>query len=340
MLDTARKPGEPDPDHVEPTDHQIRIPARGEWWLVGASRRGDSHIASGADREDAFGLHVGEPPGNRPWFCVAVADGVGSAPMARVGSKIAVETLLEHVTQQCGAHAPASENLRKILSLAAWEALRALNAESERRGRALKEFGTTLLAVLGVERAGSGWAVGVFQAGNGLVASAGSDGVLVPLIDPRDETEDGSIFDFTSPHIQQSWDDRRFRHIEFDGAGELPRVIALMTDGVADDLIPLPKKSPILSTELRKLACRNESSPALLELISYSKRGSTDDRTLACVFPRAPACDVDLAVPHQVEDGAADAAAVFSEAQRRADAEDQVGVMTTGDGGLQEGSGR
>jgi hypothetical protein len=281
MLDRERSPGEPDPDHVEPLDSQVRVREGSAWWLAGASRRGTSHEVTGADREDALALHLGETGLGPRWFCVTVADGVGTARFARVASGLVTRTLLEIVRQECARSPPAAGDLRRILSVAAWRALHALNAEAAARNVPLKELGTTLLAVLGVEESPETLSLGVFQAGNGLIARADKDGGLEPLLDPGDQSEDGSIYDLPSVGVRETWDDRRFKLLMLDPA---PWAVVLMTDGLADDLLPLREKAPVLCTELRQLSPGTGAGESLLELLSYKKRGSADDRTLGCAF--------------------------------------------------------
>lgn len=273
-----------DSDPIEPTDSRVLIPSHHAWWLVGASKQGRSHILAGSAREDHFGMDASmdEADAGR-WFAIAVADGVGTASLARLGSRLAVQGLLSAVRQECEQACPGPDQLCNVLSKSAWQSLRGLEAAALDRQQPIKAFATTLLAVLGIETSDKRIALGLFQAGNGLIAEVSADNSLRSIIDPQDEQEDGSIYDLTSQHTIATWDDRRFRKIVLDPASW---GVVLITDGISDDLVPLTEKGGILGKELRSLSATPNLNAGndLLQLISYQKRGSTDDRTLSCVI--------------------------------------------------------
>lgn len=279
MHDRDRRPDARDPDAQPATLAAALGAAEHHWRLIGASRRGTSHESSGADREDAFRLHLRITAGQPAWFCIAVADGVGTARFARVGSNLAVETVVAQMAILMTA--PAPEELRRMLSIAAWEAKKAIQVEAIRRGAPERDLGTTLLLALGVEWSPGTVDLGLFQVGNGLIACAADDTPLRPLIDPGDETEDGSIYDLTGQHVRETWGDSRFTRVRLDPA---PWAVVLMTDGITDDLTPLEAKAPELLAALRRLPADDTAAAALLEEISYVKRGSGDDRTLVCAL--------------------------------------------------------
>lgn len=305
MLDRVRAPGEADPDQRPDTQDECLVAVDRSWRLVGASRRGTAHEASGADREDAFAIHLVSAPDGPPWFCLAVADGVGSARFARVGARRAVESFMDVVRGLTSA--PAPPQLRTLLSVAAWEAKLELAREAERRGQLRKELGTTLLAVLGVQVAPGTIDLGIFQVGNGLIACTAEDEPLRVLLDPGDETADGSIYDLTSDHLQHTWDDSRFKHVRLDPA---PWAIVIMTDGLSDDLVPLRSQAPALLQALHALPPSADASGHLLAEISYVKRGSGDDRTLACALLGPPPDPPPFVPQPEVSDAAASTIAV------------------------------
>lgn len=63
----------------------------GEALLVAASKRGRSHAKEGGYRDDDFGLAYLEASG---WHVMVVADGAGSAPLSREGSRVACRVAL------------------------------------------------------------------------------------------------------------------------------------------------------------------------------------------------------------------------------------------------------
>lgn len=57
--------------------------------IIAASKRGRSHAHEGKPRDDHFSINVTE----EGWYVAVVADGAGSAPFSREGSRIACETV-------------------------------------------------------------------------------------------------------------------------------------------------------------------------------------------------------------------------------------------------------
>jgi hypothetical protein len=58
----------------------------------------------------------------------------------------------------------------------------------------------------------------------------------------------------------------------------------VMTDGIADDLVPLQKQAQVLLRGLADVLAQRKPEPALLDLIGYEKRDSADDRTLVVLY--------------------------------------------------------
>lgn len=283
MSQTAK----PAPTEIpEPTAAAALVPDGAHCWLAGASRIGAHHSGPGAVREDAFCLDSGECRGRR-WHCIAVADGVGAAARAADGARISTRTFVGLVRQAAEAGAlPANYRLQQVLVDGAWGALQALDAARTSLGCGLVDFGTTLLALVAIENPLGGLEVACFQAGNGLFAASYGARDLRPLFDPKDERADGAIHDLTSPRVRERWVDH-CHHAQLPSALE---AIILATDGVSDDLVPLRTTGPALVANLQSLPVSPvEGAAALLALLSYEKRGSTDDRTLAFLLPKSPA---------------------------------------------------
>jgi hypothetical protein len=70
---------------------------------VAGSAVGQLHLREGKPRDDAFAIRSAGP-----WLAVAVADGVGSRSLSRVGSSFAVEGLCEQLLREVIATPPAS----------------------------------------------------------------------------------------------------------------------------------------------------------------------------------------------------------------------------------------
>jgi hypothetical protein len=64
-----------------------------------------------------------------------------------------------------------------------------------------------------------------------------------------------------------------------------PRLIAAMTDGVADDALESEHNLRALFSGLETIVGAEAPAERLLDSISYEKRGSFDDRTIVLFYP-------------------------------------------------------
>ncbi len=262
-------------DPVEPIAHDSRV-IKG-WKLFGASRRGKSHAHVGTYREDAFSLAVKRRRRGPPWWALIVADGAGSCSLSRVGANLAVRTVCESLL----AAERAKTAWPDRLNVAVAAALTALHEESDRRECDLKDLSCTLLALLYVfEKRGRGGIACTFQAGDGLIAHV-DDGGLMQIIGVQEyEAFAGATHFLNSDYVQETWDSRfKYLHCEKSPAGFL-----VMSDGVADDLVPYETNGPIIVRELFDSRDAHDPGPALADVLAYEKRGSFDDRTLICAL--------------------------------------------------------
>ncbi|MDR2498866.1 MAG: protein phosphatase 2C domain-containing protein, partial [Tannerellaceae bacterium] len=149
--------------------------------MVGASRRGRSHAQEGKARDDDFALDFEDG-----WYIMVVADGAGSAPYSRKGSEMACRIIVEESKRQLGlkqeqfkdligsyhsnpskeSNKAAGDVLYTILGAAAFKAVSAIKHEAESKGRAVKDYATTLLAAI-CRKFSFGWFVGSFWVGDG-----------------------------------------------------------------------------------------------------------------------------------------------------------------------------
>jgi len=140
------------------------------WRAYGASVRGVSHDRTGLPCQDAHGWRL--LPGG---IACAVADGLGSAPRADAGARIAVAAALDGLTAAPPEDVTAAQVALTQAFAAAREALRAAAADAP-----LRDFATTLLLAVAV---GDGVAVG--QIGDGAVVGCWPDGRLETLSLPQ-----------------------------------------------------------------------------------------------------------------------------------------------------------
>ena len=278
--------------------------------MLAVSRRGRSHGHEGKPRDDHFGLRRNTATG---WDILAVADGAGSAPFSRQGSKIACET----VTRFCDEHiateemeacirsfgaAPEDAASRrqletaayKVLCKAAFAAYQAIHTEAQARGRDKKDYATTLLFAL-CKYFDFGWFVVSFGVGDGAMAilEQAGEGLFVRLLAEPDEGEFGGQTRFLT--MEDIFRDpaslQRRIHVEI-----VPdfTAILLMTDGVSDAKFETnanlhnPHKWDVLWQELVQAvplkADGKEAQQKLLDWLNFWSPGNHDDRTLALLY--------------------------------------------------------
>ena len=308
---TPRKPVWLELEPSDPADasphvaSEVRTISPG-WEAVAASVRGRQHAHAGTYREDSFALAAGP----HDWGIVTVGDGAGSAKLSRVGSRLACDAATKELAERLGNFAFTEVNpglaqppqtdlqtLRGFLSGAAEAALEAVRVEAQTRGVPERDFHTTLLMV-----AIAPWRdrhlVMVLQVGDGAV------GLMSPAFERgfkcvgfADHGEYSSETRFlTTPGVNLEFRNR----VLFVLPPQLDAV-AVMTDGVSDDLFPenerlgeLFRSEPVAELlapggegshlgALPAIATSEIPAEELTRWLRYEKRGSFDDRTLVLV---------------------------------------------------------
>lgn len=247
--------------------------ARG-YSMVGASHRGRTHAHHGTFRDDAFAL--GATP---HWNILAVADGAGTAGLARVGSNLAVTSAVEAIRTNAPAD-PKPDDLGRAVWIGLEAAYHALFKFASAEYVPVSDLNTTFQLLIHFPLETSCY-VGVVHIGDGLVVAEAVDGQLYALTEPdTDPDDDGRTFFLTSAPLNQ-WK-RRAKVYQFD---ERLSLVALMTDGLSSDLEPYEEllQPNLLGALKQRVLCYPLPlrEKALLSLISYERRGSFDDRTLA-----------------------------------------------------------
>ena len=166
------------------------------WKVVAASVAGVSHAKTGLPCQDAHGVKqlVGDG------LIVAVADGAGSASLAEVGARIAVEVSVQTLERRMlavrGANAQISgDDLKDVLAAVQ----SALEAEADARREPLRELATTLLLV-----SVSAEQVAVLQVGDGAVVAINARQELFALTVPPDAEYANATTFVTSPDALES----------------------------------------------------------------------------------------------------------------------------------------
>lgn len=302
---------EPPADSPYPKSHtdskQLRSPVGS---LIGASRRGRSHAHKGTFRDDDFHIGFDTETG---WQVLAVADGAGSAPFSREGSRIAVQTIATrldallnqefsdsiapHLEMSEGGLDSATEQTIRLqiydsLIGAVFEGYKAILAESEKMEVPPREFATTFLLTI-AKRFDQGWFIASYWVGDGCIGIY-RKGESVTLLGSPDGGEfAGQTRFFTMSDLwkdSQTILERLHLALVPDFTG-----LFLMTDGVSDPKFQTDhnlKQAPIwdafwedLGKEVDLSGPSSLSHLQTLEWLNFWSQGDHDDRTIAFLLP-------------------------------------------------------
>lgn len=280
------------PQHEEAVGTQA---VQNGWDVLLASRRGRLHAHRGEHREDAGTVL----PCEHGW-CAAVADGAGSAPYSRLGAAIAVHAVTRALRELLRAPPRAGDVLpataiHTALLTAASDVQQAMQTFADRTGCAPRALRTTLLvAALHHDD------IGLLQVGDGGIVWLHDDGRTSQPMQGDAGEFSGEVAHFLPDagalaRLQQS--------VLVQPAAGCAAVL-LASDGVEDPWYPLPRHAATLYRQLqhgvssehattanvspaRTTSVLNAPDPvrALVEWLSFEKRGENDDRTL-CVATR------------------------------------------------------
>ena len=271
--------------HVEPLEAVCEHKMVGHWALTVASRRGRLHAHRGDHREDAECLLT---VGND--WCAAVADGAGSATWSRLGAAIATHVAAHAIHGALAHQATLSGDLRNTLRVVAEAVNAALRLFAELAGIGLRDLRTTLLIV-----AKTGDQIALMQVG---------DGAIVLFNHAREATlpttADAGEFSGEVTHFlpDDGAVERLCASIVVRSINDVVGIIAA-SDGVEDPWYPFARHGAALYSQLvdgvhdanaevagvrhtmRGPVLRGDDpAQALLEWLTFEKRGENDDRTL------------------------------------------------------------
>lgn len=156
------------------------------------------------------------------WVIAAVADGVGSAPHSDIGSKIAVDTLVE----MCEELMPYDYNeisIKSMLRTVYNYALKKIIKEAEEAGNPPENYDTTLTAVIY-----DGKRIIYGHSGDGGIIGLTSYGKYVEITKPQKGEDNISVIPLRAGYA--SWEINSYEE-------DLASVI-LVTDGMLDILCP------------------------------------------------------------------------------------------------------
>ena len=297
----VKEPG-PDEPYQKPHRQQQLIQAGG-FSMAAASRRGRSHEHAGSFRDDE--VYVQQVAGT-DWSIMLVADGAGSAPFSREGSRLAVQeaatVLAQFIEQQhaqldaqlagwqIGSQAQATvaitnglyKEFYDLFYRVAQQAIQRIDQEATYRGVASKAFATTLLAVV-VRQTDSNTFVSSFWVGDGAIAVYSPQ--KMRLMGTPDAGEFAGQTRFLDKSIVQQFNQR----VNIGYYDNIHAVI-LLTDGVSDPRfetdagLASQQKWDALWHEWQPSLSHPEPDAALLEWMHFFQSGHHDDRSLAVLW--------------------------------------------------------
>lgn len=197
------------------------------WQVIGASTQGTSHIRFGSPCQDAHGYQVLEN-------CViaAVADGLGSAAKSDEGAKLAIGKTLDELVQALAGNQPDNtENWIQALSNAFAQARQSLEQTAETSGLPLREYGTTLIAVVVTPN----W-LAVGHIGDGAVVALIEDDTLETVSAPQR----GEYANEVTPLTAQNALD----FVRFSARPISVKAVALLSDGLQNLSINAATRTP------------------------------------------------------------------------------------------------
>ncbi len=253
-------------------------------YILAASQRGRSHAHKGQFRDDDFFIATGER-----WQLTIVADGAGSAKYSRYGSYLVCQTVgkyLQHALMQGEKQQGLlPQQLKDLLATALRHGLSALANEAYVQQAELRDYATTLLAVLGYQE----------QTGQFVYLSYGVGDGVIALYQPEQQVQllnqpDGGEFAGQTRFFNE--DAANMEALATRITVYYPSEAAtllLMTDGVSD---------PFFETENQLKDVRHWdglwqnlhqqqalfSAKHLLHWLDFWSAGNHDDRTIIVVM--------------------------------------------------------
>lgn len=178
------------------------------------SLQGKSHIERGSVCQDYSGVVRLDAK----WMLAMAADGVGSAPKAEVGSRMAVELLGEFCKKKHSSKMSDRERESLLCEGYAY-AMRGIARYAEKQDQPLEDFDTTLSAVLY-----DGEKVVYGHAGDGGILVRLRNGKTVPLTERQKGADGTSVIPLRAG--ESFW--------AFGTSGEKTAAVLLATDGMLD----------------------------------------------------------------------------------------------------------
>jgi hypothetical protein len=259
-----------DREGIAPEKEQVDV-----WNIVRASVRGTGHIKNDIPCQDYnhYELLEGET------VIAAVADGVGSASKADEGAKLAVDTFLSVAKKVLGEQYPASEAEWVDVMVNGFRQARvALERQAQNKGLKLKEYDTTLIAIILTDD----WLV-TGQIGDGGAVALVENNQLLTISPPQRGEYANHVFPLTMPDALEV--------AKFSARNLKVQAAALFTDGIQHlalnngDDSPHPPFFTRIFEEMPTIKDCEKASQQLNEYLASERISSrtNDDKTLLLI---------------------------------------------------------
>ncbi len=258
--------GQESSNRVDGEECQISNPKLNiSWQVVAASVMGTSHEKRSQPCQDAHCWRL-LPNGV---LVAAVADGAGSATLAEVGAKIAVEAVVETICGQQEMLPEDDAQWQVFLTGTLQFARAAVEAEAATRGVQPRDLACTLIAVVATPEL-----VAVAQIGDGAAVAGDNQGCAIALtIPPCGEYINETIF-LISPNAIET--------AQFHVRREKMAHLAVFSDGLQMLALKIPEGTPhgpFFAPLFRFSAQVQDESDAQQQLESFLRSPRVCDRT-------------------------------------------------------------
>lgn len=278
------------------------------WRIVAASRRGRNHAHRGTHREDSFNCVTA---GDLTILCVA--DGAGSAKLSRVGSEVVCRELPSRLLAKVsnwipeawslGASDELLTRLRHVVKVSVEETCAHLSAVATQSNNVPKDFRCTLL-LAAFHRGVGGDCFAATQVGDGTICQLLRNGEAEQLTEPDSGDFSGEVTCFVPDACapENAAEKLTLRR------GDNVECLLLCSDGVDDPFFPMRRNAVAVFRQLyngvnepfadfesqtaQPGPLRDaEPQSAIVDWLSFVKRGENDDRTIVLLY-RVPVNDV------------------------------------------------
>ncbi|XZN90720.1 MAG: PP2C family serine/threonine-protein phosphatase [Microcoleus sp.] len=236
-----------------------------KWQVVAASVMGTSHSKRSQPCQDAHCWRL-LPNGV---LAASVADGAGSATLAEVGAKIAVEAVVETICRQSEMLPEDDSQWQVFLTSALQVARAAVETEAATRGVGARDLACTLIAVVATPEL-----IAVAQIGDGAAVAGDNQGSAIALtVPPCGEYINETIF-LISPNAIET--------AQFHLRREKMAHLAVFSDGLQMLALKIPEgapHSPFFTPLFRFSAQVQDESDAQQQLESFLRSPRVSERT-------------------------------------------------------------